>query len=74
VSIQPGCREPSGLLPTRQWSPRMGLTLRLGWEPSPPAASLIVVAAVLPACHKERSLAVCNGKSRSLPGLPCAGR
>ena len=25
------CREPSGLLPTRRWSPRTGLTLRPSW-------------------------------------------
>src|SRR5512133_1264388 len=31
----PGCREPSGLSPTRRWSPRTGLTLAPSWEPSP---------------------------------------
>jgi hypothetical protein len=29
-----GCREPSGLLPTRRWSPRTGLTLMLTVEPT----------------------------------------
>jgi hypothetical protein len=28
LRLPPGCREPSGLLPTRQWFPRTGLTLR----------------------------------------------
>ena len=40
----PICREPSGLLPTRQWSPRTGLTLRPSWEPSPLGASIVVLA------------------------------
>src|SRR5215203_4769866 len=36
--------EPSGLLPTRSSSPRTGLTLRPSWEPSPPGASVVVLA------------------------------
>jgi hypothetical protein len=31
-TIPPRRREPSGLLPTRQWSPRTTLTLRSGWS------------------------------------------
>jgi hypothetical protein len=36
---QPACREPAGLLPTRRWSPRTGLTHWTSWEPSPPRAN-----------------------------------
>jgi hypothetical protein len=34
---------PSGLLPTRRWSPRTGLTRWPSWEPSPPGASDVVL-------------------------------
>jgi hypothetical protein len=37
-SPPPGCREPSGLLPTRQWSPGTALTLWASWVPSPSGA------------------------------------
>jgi hypothetical protein len=39
---RPGCRRPTAL-PTRRWLPRMGLTLALSWELSPPGASLAVL-------------------------------
>ena len=35
-------------------------------EPTPPGASILLLAAVPPACHKQRSLAVSSGQSRSL--------
>jgi hypothetical protein len=41
---RPGCRDPSGLLPTRRWSPRTGLALYASWEPLPSGASLVVLA------------------------------
>ncbi len=42
-SLPPGCREPSGLLPTSRWTPRTGLTLRPSWEPSPPRANVVLL-------------------------------
>jgi hypothetical protein len=40
----PGCREPSGLLPTMQWLPRSGLTPWPCWEPLPPRSRNVVLA------------------------------
>jgi hypothetical protein len=71
MSLPTRCREP---LPTRRRITRMGLTLRPTWEPSPPGASILLLAAVPPACHKQRSLAVSSGQPRSLREGHRAGR
>ncbi len=39
-----GCREPFGLVPTMQWSPGQPSPFSVGWEPSPPGASVVVLA------------------------------
>jgi hypothetical protein len=70
----PGCREPSGLLATRRWSRgRASPSGRAGSRRCQVRASPFSPA-VPPACHKERSVAVCSGKARSLQGGRCAGR
>jgi hypothetical protein len=43
-------------------------------EPSWPGGSLVVLTAVPPTCHKQRSPAVCSGQSRSLGEGGLAGR
>jgi hypothetical protein len=68
-----GCREPSGLLPTMQWSPGTGPTLRPGWSRRRQARASSFVSAVPPTCHKQRSPAVRSGQSRSLRGGRWAG-
>ena len=70
----PGCREPSGLLPTRRWSPRTGLTQQSSWSRRRQVRASSFSPAVPPACHKQRSPAVSSGQSRSLRGGRWAGR
>jgi hypothetical protein len=70
----PGCREPSGPLPTRRLSPRTGLTLRSSMSRRRQVRASSSSAAVPPACHKQRSIAVSSGQSRSHRGGRCAGR
>jgi hypothetical protein len=43
-SLPPGCREPSGLLPTRRWSPRTGLTLLAELERRRHVRTIVVLA------------------------------
>jgi hypothetical protein len=65
----PSCREPSGLLPTRRWSPRTSLTLTVRLEPT---ARLGTRRHPRRPCHKraihsspERSPADNHGQPRS---------
>jgi hypothetical protein len=65
-SPHPAAASPPGSCPRGGRSPRTGLTLQASWEPSPPGTSIVVSPVVPPACHKQRSRAVCSGQQRSL--------
>jgi hypothetical protein len=69
----PGCREPSGLLPTMQWLPRSGLTPGRAGSRCRHVRGTSFLPAVPPTCHKQRSPAVSSGHSRSLRGGRWAG-
>jgi hypothetical protein len=53
--LPPGCREPSGLLPTRRWSPKTSLTIGSRWNQRRNRISGPSSAAVPLACHSLRS-------------------
>jgi hypothetical protein len=66
---------PSGRLPTRSGSPRTASPSgRAGSRRHQVGRAWSFLAAVPPACHKQRSPAVCSGHSRSLEGGRWAGR
>jgi hypothetical protein len=72
-SPHPCRREPSGLLPTRRWSPGTDLTQESSWSRSGQGRAPSFSPAVPPACHKQRAPAVSSGQSRSLRGGRRAG-
>jgi hypothetical protein len=59
------CREPSGLLSTRRWSPRTGLTLRSRQSQRRDGVRGSSPLAVPQACHSQRSSSVPRGQPRT---------
>jgi hypothetical protein len=75
--LRPGCptrREPFGVSSTVQWSPRTGLTSGRAGSRRRQVGASSSAPVVPPACHKQRSPAVCSGQSRSLRAGRWAGR
>jgi hypothetical protein len=64
------CRESSGLLPTRRWSPRTGLTLRSRRSQRRHGMRGLSSLAVPQACHSQRSLPVHSGQPRTTTKQP----
>jgi hypothetical protein len=69
-SSLPGCREPSGLLPARRWSPKTTLTVGSGWNQRCNRIPGSSSAAVPPACHSPRSWPVPSGPPRTTTKHP----
>jgi hypothetical protein len=69
-SSLPGCREPSGLLPARRWSPKTTLTVGSGWNQRCNRIPGSSSAAVPPACHSPRSWPVPSGQPRTTTKQP----
>ena len=60
-------------LPTKWWPPGIRPHPAVELETSPPGGNPHSSPAVPPACHKQRSRAVCSGQSRSIGGGRWAG-